>query len=198
MLPLDLPPTLHERVTCSIAAATKYEIPVNALLAVAEVEGGKPGQWVRNTNGTHDVGAMQFNTAYLKTLSKYGIGAEHVAAPGCYSYELAAWRLRQHIVNDRGEFWSKIANYHSRTPKYNQIYRAKLVTRAAKWGEWLNKRFGVGQVQRIPAAPIKTVRTSVQSAANEVQSTKAHTNSYVPRQIAVIEREPVTQDLTVQ
>lgn len=195
MMPLDLPPTLHERVVCSIAAATKYEIPVNALLAVAEVEGGKPGQWVRNANGTHDVGAMQFNTAYLKTLSKYGIGAEHVAAPGCYPYELAAWRLRQHVVNDSGEFWSRIANYHSRTPKYNQIYRAKLVTRAAKWGDWLQKRFGVGQTQPVP---VVQVASATMQPATTSKPARAYVSGYVPRQIAVIEREPIPQDSAVQ
>ncbi len=52
---------------CSISAAVKYEVPANIVLAVAEKEAGKPGQWVRNTNGTHDVGPMQFNTTYLPT-----------------------------------------------------------------------------------------------------------------------------------
>jgi hypothetical protein len=42
-------------------------------LAVAEKEGGKAGQWVSNRNGTHDVGSMQFNTAYLGDLARYGI-----------------------------------------------------------------------------------------------------------------------------
>jgi len=64
-MPIDVPPQLHERVVCSIAAATKYEIPANIMLAVAEQENGKPGQWVRNENGTLDVGTLQFNTAYL-------------------------------------------------------------------------------------------------------------------------------------
>lgn len=59
---IDLPPQLQERVICSISAAVKYEVPANIVLAVAEKEGGKPGQWVKNTNGTHDVGPMQFNT----------------------------------------------------------------------------------------------------------------------------------------
>lgn len=40
----DLPPQLQERVVCSISAAVKYEVPVNIVLAVAEKEGGKPGQ----------------------------------------------------------------------------------------------------------------------------------------------------------
>ena len=69
---MDLPPDMQERIVCSISAAIKYEIPANILLAIAEKEGGKPGQWVKNSNGTHDVGSMQFNTAYLQDLSKYG------------------------------------------------------------------------------------------------------------------------------
>ncbi len=70
---IDLLPDMQERVVCSIAAAIKHEIPANILLALAEKEDGKPGQWVRNSNGTHDVSSMQFNTPYLQDLSKYGI-----------------------------------------------------------------------------------------------------------------------------
>ena len=46
----DLPPHMQERIVCSIQAAVKYEAPANILLAVAEKEGGKPGQWVKNSN----------------------------------------------------------------------------------------------------------------------------------------------------
>ncbi|SDH44365.1 hypothetical protein SAMN05428952_101415 [Nitrosomonas sp. Nm132] len=138
---MDLPPDMEERVACSITAAIKYEIPANILLAIAEKEGGKPGQWVRNSNGTHDVGSMQFNTAYLQDLSKYGITPDHVASPGCYAYDLAAWRVRLHIKNDKGDIWTKAANYHSRTPKYNVKYRADLIAKAAKWADWLENRF---------------------------------------------------------
>lgn len=73
MAVLDLPPQLPERVVCSIAAAVKYEVPANIMLAIAEKEGGRPGQWKRNNNGTDDVGQMQFNTAYLRELGRYGI-----------------------------------------------------------------------------------------------------------------------------
>ena len=137
---MDLPPDMQERVVCSIAAAIKYEIPANILLAIAEKEGGKPGQWVRNSNGTHDVGSMQFNTSYLKDLSKYGIKPDHVTAAGCYAFDLAAWRIRLHIKNDQGDIWTKAANYHSRTPKYNLKYRSDLITRAVKWADWLEER----------------------------------------------------------
>ena len=134
---MDLPPDMQERVVCSIAAAIKYEIPANILLAIAEKESGKPEQWVRNKNGTHDVSAMQFNTSYLKDLSQYGIEPTHVAEPGCYAYDLAAWRVRLHIKHDQGDIWTKAANYHSRTPKINAKYRADLMIKAAKWADWL-------------------------------------------------------------
>lgn len=137
---MDLPPDMQERVLCSITAAIKYEIPANILLAIAEKEGGKPGQWVNNRNGTYDVGSMQFNTSYLQDLSKYGITAEHVARVGCYAYDLAAWRVRLHIRNDKGDIWTKAANYHSRTPKYNAKYRSDLIARAVKWADWLEER----------------------------------------------------------
>ncbi|WP_235584098.1 hypothetical protein [Pseudomonas aeruginosa] len=88
----DLSEQMEERVVCSVSAAAKYEIPANILLAIREKEGGKPGQWVKNTNGTYDVGELQFNTAYLGDLAKYGITAQDVAAAGCYPYDLAVAR----------------------------------------------------------------------------------------------------------
>lgn len=140
---LDIPPAQVERVVCSITAAIKYQIPANLMLAVAEQEGGKPGleNKNRNDNGTYDTGPMQFNTVYLRDLEKYGITAEDVSQPGCYSYDLAAWRIRGHIKNDSGDLWTKASNYHSRTPYYNQIYRNQIIPRAAKWEKWIEARF---------------------------------------------------------
>ena len=65
----EIPPQIQERIVCSISAAVKYQVPANIVLAVAEKEAGKPGQWVRNSNGTYDVGPMQFNTKYLGDLA---------------------------------------------------------------------------------------------------------------------------------
>jgi hypothetical protein len=140
---LDLPPVQIERVVCSITAAIKYQVPANIMLAVAEKEGGSTGleNNNRNSNGSYDVGRMQFNTLYLKDLEKYGITADDVAQPGCYSYDLAAWRIRGHIKNDSGDIWTKSANYHSKTPYYNEIYRRDLISKAAKWQTWIEARF---------------------------------------------------------
>ena len=136
-----LPPQVQERIVCSISAAAKYQVPANIVLAIAEKEGGRPGQWKANRNGTHDVGLMQFNTSYLGGLARYGITANEVAVAGCYSFDLAAWRLRQHLRKDKGDLWTRAANYHSRTPHYNSVYRADLMRKAKKWADWLDARF---------------------------------------------------------
>jgi hypothetical protein len=122
----------QERIECSLQAANHYRIPGLVLLAVAEQEGGKPGQKVRNSNGTYDYGVMQINTVSLSDLRPYGINENHVLAKGCYPYYLAAWRIAGHLQNDEGDIWQRAANYHSRTPYYNSVYRSNLIRRATK------------------------------------------------------------------
>lgn len=152
MLPFlaDIPPQQHERVVCSISAAVKYEIPANIVLALAEKEGGRPGQRVSNSNGTHDIGPMQFNTTYLQELSKFGIRQSDVAGHGCYPFELAAWRVRGHLQNDTGDIWTRAANYHSRTPKYNATYRLDLMQKADRWADWLGQHFTTVDLSESP------------------------------------------------
>ena len=58
-----------------------------------------------------------------------------------YPFRLAAWRIRGHIANDRGDIWTRAANYHSRTPDINARYRADLIRRAARWTTWLDSHF---------------------------------------------------------
>lgn len=195
---LDLPPQLEERIVCSISAAVKYEVPANIVLAIAEKEGGKAGGWVKNTNGTHDVGPMQFNTLYLGDLARYGITANDVAAAGCYSFDLAAWRLRQHIRKDTGDLWTRAANYHSRTPQVNAIYRADLMRKAVKWADWLDTRFITRDVTRqvavdsIPAsgkpdAPVTPVvsKPAVLTAPQAMRAGSWNPASYVPRKLVI-------------
>ena len=187
---LDLPPQTQERVVCSISAAVKYEVPANIVLAVAEKEGGRPGQWVRNSNGTNDVGALQFNTGYLRELGRYGITAQHVAAAGCYPYDLAAWRLRMHIKNDAGDIWTRAANYHSRTSQFNTIYRIDLIRRAIKWADWLEVRFVTHEAlaYSIPPRSARPASATVAALPEKTRQTKnptVLTSRYVPRKLLI-------------
>lgn len=179
----DLPPHIQERVICSIEAANHYQLPANILLAVAEQENGRPGQWVKNTNGTHDVGTLQFNTSYIKTLNKYGITPATVAQSGCYPYYLAAWRIKNHVVYDKkGDIWTRVANYHSYTPKYNAIYRNKIIQKARGWTTWLEQRQGGVK----PAIPENT-KQAIKPSTRPVQAKTATgtTGTYTPRTIRV-------------
>lgn len=189
---IDLPPKMQERVMCSIAAAAKYEIPANIVLAVAEKENGRPGQWVRNSNGTHDVGPLQFNTAYLKTLARYGITPADVSAAGCYSYDLAAWRLRQHIMKDQGDLWTRSANYHSRTPRFNWVYRADLMKRAASWADWLASHYLTHDVASPGTNPTSTLAPTSVATNKPITTPVRQTNpaywksfKYVPRKLLI-------------
>lgn len=145
----------QERIECSIQAANHYHIPPLVLLAVAEQEGGKPGQKVRNSNGTYDYGVMQINTVSLADLQHFGINEHHVLATGCYPYYLAAWRIAGHLQNDQGDIWQRAANYHSRTPFHNRIYRSNLIRRAAKIASRLEAK---------QAAPKLTANLSAQTS----------------------------------
>jgi hypothetical protein len=177
----DLPHHQQERIVCSITAAEKYAVPANILLAIAEKENGKPGVWVKNTNGSHDVGPMQFNTAYLKTLAKYGISAEDVASSGCYAYDLAAWRVHGHLTKDQGDLWTRAANYHSRTLYHNTVYQADLRVKADRWAHWLAK-FIPSTRTTITTYTIKHNVKQVSKASHKVQ---AVTKNYVSRTIIV-------------
>ena len=192
MLPFlaDLPPLEQQRIVCSIASEVKYEVPANIVLAVAEKEGGRPGQWVRNTNGTHDVGPMQFNTTYLRELERFGITANDVAARGCYAFDLAAWRLRMHLRNDKGDLWTRAANYHSRTPRLNTVYRADLMRKAVKWADWLEVWFVTVDIIRAGTTPFTSQREAAAPATVDPTSTTLSsaprtvpTGAYLPRQI---------------
>ncbi|GAA0684698.1 conjugal transfer protein TrbN [Dyella marensis] len=163
----ELPPRQHEMVVCAISAGLAYEVPVNLMLAVAEQEGGRPGQWIRNADGSYDVGALQFNTTYLRQLASYGITPDSVAAPGCFAYRLAAWRLRGHLRKDGGDLWTRAANYHSRTPRHNARYREQLMRRAWRWSQWLRRQFHTHSIDDIrPPSPPADHRIGQRGEAN--------------------------------
>jgi hypothetical protein len=129
-------------IACVVRAAAHQQVPSNVLLALASVEGGKNRQAVRNSNGSYDLGHFQINTIHLGRFSGFGISRYDIQNRGCYNALLAAWMLREKLSeNNDQDFWTRAANYHSKTPVYNRRYRAKLVKMAEKWGHWLSKEY---------------------------------------------------------
>jgi len=169
---MDTMPLPQEHIVCAIVAAVKYEVPTNILLAIAEKEGGKPGQWSKNANGTYDVGPMQLNTSYLEDLKRYGIAPKDVER-GCYGFELAAWRIRGHLKHDKGDIWTNAANYHSRSTRFNRIYRQDLQKKATRWQHWLEGRFATYAVEKSGASKVYVHTTQTLVSSEQTISAKS-------------------------
>lgn len=132
-------------ITCVIEAANKHDVPANVLLAIASIEAGKNGQMVTNKNGSIDISHFQINTsnwAHGGVFEHYpAITKEAVQWRGCYNAELAAWLVHKHMTEDSSpDFWTRVADYHSKTPKFNAEYRSALIPLAIRWGKWLQQR----------------------------------------------------------
>jgi soluble lytic murein transglycosylase-like protein len=82
---------------CWDKASTTYGVDPWLLMAVAKVESGFNKSAInRNSNNTADVGLMQINTTWLKTLSKHGIYTRDLLNP-CTSIFVGAWIMAQNI-----------------------------------------------------------------------------------------------------
>ena len=103
---------------CVVEEAGRQSLEVVKLLAVMKTEGGRLGEYSRNSNGSYDIGPMQVNTIHLPELSKaYGIPQATVskllAFNGCFNVAVGAWMLRMRTNEAAGDFWYGIGRYHS-------------------------------------------------------------------------------------
>jgi len=117
---------------CIFAAAQTYVVPPSVILGILNVEGGRIGQAVRNTNNTYDLGPMQINTIWLPQLASYwGVSQsralQEVRDDACINIGVGAWILRQEM-NKTGSLYEGIANYHSATPWLGHSYQKKVLT----------------------------------------------------------------------
>lgn len=135
-------------IQCVLESAIRRNVPANALLGIAQIEGGKEGMVKPNSNGSFDFGRFQINSIHLKELERYGVSQDvakyYLVRDGCYGAEMAAYRLKRCLEKDpKKEFWERAACYHSKTPKLNAIYREKLIPVALQWADWLSKNYQV-------------------------------------------------------
>jgi hypothetical protein len=72
---------------------------------------------------------------------------EDVRWDGCKNVEIAAYLLKKRLSENNGQdFWTKVANYHSKTPMYNSRYKDKIQPLAHKWASWLQEQYKNAQV----------------------------------------------------
>ncbi|WP_137917036.1 lytic transglycosylase domain-containing protein [Hydrogenophaga sp. 2FB] len=118
-------------VSCFHHEAARQQIEPLKLLAVLKTEGGRLGSFVRNSNGTYDIGPMQINTVHLDDLAKTlsttkSVVAQKLAYDGCFNVAVGAWMLRLRTNEAGGDFWFGIGRFHSKTPAVRNRYILKV------------------------------------------------------------------------
>lgn len=127
--------------TCVAQAAKDHNVPFVILLGVNSIERGNTSQNVGNSNGTLDTGAFQINSIHFPRARELGASHADLSSRGCYNAQFAALLLNEAINQPKKQhldLYTRAAGYHSWTPKYNTIYRTKLVRYTAEWQRWLD------------------------------------------------------------
>ena len=130
-------------IDCGVKSAIKYNIPADTLLAIATIESGDYDTAYINSNGTLDYGIMQINTVYLEDLeNNYNmiVSPQDLLKLSCYSFEIAAMKVSNHLKNDKGALLQRVANYHSKTTDLNRYYQTLLIKHTADWRKILASR----------------------------------------------------------
>jgi hypothetical protein len=132
---IDLPPNLPDPVPvpphvmeyCVNYAAAAYEIHPMVIQSVIDVEGGKVGTVSKNSNGTYDLGVMQINTVNIDEIQGVfpTVTLGSLIYSPCTNISVGTWMLVKRI-NEAGDLWKGVGNYHSKTPKYHNRYMAKI------------------------------------------------------------------------
>ena len=117
--------------SCLLLAAQNYSVPPEIMLGILKAEGGRVGQEVRNTNGSYDLGPMQINTLWIPQLAEAWKVDEDQARrwvrdDPCTNMQVSAWILKSHY-RETQDYEQAVAYYHSRTPKYGQAYRSRVI-----------------------------------------------------------------------
>ena len=123
--------TAQALALCIFTAAQTYSVPPSVLLGILNVEGGRTGQAVGNTNGSYDLGPMQINTLWIPQLARYWnvnqrTALKMVRDDACVNVGVGAWILRTKM-NETGSLYKGIAHYHSATPVHGQAYSRKVI-----------------------------------------------------------------------
>ncbi len=126
---LHTPPTAQ----CFLQEAERNAVDPMVLLAVMKTEGGRPGEFALNRNGSADLGPMSINTVWLPTLARrFKVSESEVrrrlASDGCTNVAAAAWILGRKIA-ESGNVWEGVARFHSNNPEKQATYLKRVHAR---------------------------------------------------------------------
>lgn len=144
---LPLTASAEDETQCLQQTAVRYALPLTLLHAIREVEGGRPGFWRRNLNGSYDYGVMQINSVWLPRLQARGYDAYVLTHDPCASIEVAGWILAGLLMEaghgvalDAAHYWQAVGRYHSKTASLNRAYAERVWNRMEQGGGVLGAR----------------------------------------------------------
>jgi soluble lytic murein transglycosylase-like protein len=106
---------------CWDDAASRYQVSSALLYAIARTESGLDPQAIgRNRNGSHDIGLMQINSAWLPTLAAHGIDERALFEP-CTNIQVGAWILAGKVAR-LGYTWDAVGAYNAANPALRRAY----------------------------------------------------------------------------
>lgn len=116
----DAPPTPPSIPTyeCLIEESIKQKIPPLLILAVMMTENGKPGELVKASKNSFDMGPMQINTIWLPALQKKFNWTPRdlmtaITNHGCSNIATGTWILRISINAAKGDVWQGVGYYNT-------------------------------------------------------------------------------------
>lgn len=114
-LPANYPIALQQDTAyCVVSAASRFQLPPEALLSVMFVEGGKPGTQVQNKDLSWDLGIMQINSLWLKDKSpiKGYVDWQSLRDNPCVNIHAAAWIMAS-LYQKHKNLWTAVGAYHA-------------------------------------------------------------------------------------
>lgn len=105
----ELPPQVPAQ--CVIQAAEHYELPVVALVAVAQVENGKVGVRYDRSSGSY-FGPYQISDKWIPALDTYGYTASALQYDACANARAGAYILAQYRYKEGGDIVRALGRYN--------------------------------------------------------------------------------------
>lgn len=101
---------------CFDEAGQMYGVNADLLRGIAQVESSMNPlamnmEHIKRT-GSYDIGLMQINSGWLKTLAKFGITEQQMKADPCLNLKVGAWILKSNM-NKMGANWNAVGAYNA-------------------------------------------------------------------------------------
>lgn len=100
---------------CVPEASLRYSVPETLIRGIIQVESAGKAHAMnmghQTRTGSYDIGLMQINSSWLKTLKKYNIDEQALKDP-CTNVMVGTWILANHM-KENGYDWNGVGSYNA-------------------------------------------------------------------------------------